>query len=105
MIIVHVFVHVNIDAVDAFIAASLENAHHSVNEAGVIRFDVIQQDDDATQFLLIEVYRTPSDPARHKETAHYAMWRDTVAPMMAEPRRSIRYHALFPDVAGWERQP
>jgi quinol monooxygenase YgiN len=104
MLIVHVFVHVNRHRVDDFIAATLENARNSVQEPGIIRFDLVQQDDDPTRFLLIEIYRTPQDPARHKETAHYATWRDTVETMMAEPRRSVKYHALFPDAASeWER--
>jgi autoinducer 2-degrading protein len=103
MIIVHVFVHVKPDSADAFTAATLQNARNSVREPGVVRFDVVQQDDDPTRFLLIEIYRTPADPARHKETAHYATWRDTVEPMMAEARRSVKYHALFPEPAGWER--
>ena len=103
MVIVHVVVHVVPEAVAAFIAATLENARHSVAEPGVVRFDVVQQDDDPTRFLLIEIYRTPEDPGKHKETAHYARWRDAVAPMMAEPRRSVKYHALFPDAAAWER--
>lgn len=97
MIIVHVFVHVTPDAVDAFATASAENARNSVLEPGVVRFDVIQQDDDPTKFVLIEVYRTPADPALHKETAHYATWRDTVAAMMAEPRRSVKYRAVYPE--------
>jgi autoinducer 2-degrading protein len=104
MLIVHVFVHVKPDAVDAFIAASLENARNSVQEAGVVRFDVVQQDDDPTRFLLIELYRTAQDPVRHKETSHYAVWRAAVEPMMAEPRSSVKYHALFPgETADWER--
>ena len=104
MLIVHVFVHVHPHRVGAFTAATLENARNSVQEPGIIRFDVVQQDDDPARFLLIEIYRTPADPARHKETAHYATWRDTVEPMMAEPRRSVKYHALFPDgAAEWER--
>jgi len=103
MLIVHVFVHVKADAVDAFTAATLENARNSVREAGVVRFDVVQQEDDPTRFLLIEIYRTPADPARHKETAHYATWRDAVEPMMAEPRRSMKYRALYPESAEWER--
>ncbi len=103
MIIIHVFVHVKPDLVDAFTAASLENARSSVNEPGIVRFDLIQQDDDLTRFLLIEIYRSPADPARHKETAHYATWRDTVAPMMAEPRQSVKYHTVFPGAANWER--
>ncbi len=102
MLIVHVFVHVKSDSVDAFIAASLENARNSVLEPGVVRFDVVQQDDDPTRFLLIELYRTPDDPPRHKETTHYAAWRDAVEPMMAEPRRSVKYRAVFPESAGWE---
>ena len=103
MLIVHVFVHVPADAVDAFKAATLENARRSVTERGIVRFDVVQQDDDPTRFLLIEIYRTPDDPGKHKETAHYAAWRDAVASMMAEPRRSVRYHAVFPEAAAWER--
>jgi len=103
MLIVHVFVHVKPESVDAFAAATLENARNSIREPGVVRFDVVQQEDDPTRFLLIEIYRTPQDPARHKETAHYATWRDTVEPMMAEPRRSVKYRALFPEAAAWER--
>jgi (4S)-4-hydroxy-5-phosphonooxypentane-2,3-dione isomerase len=103
MIIVHVFVHVKPDFVNAFTTATLENARNSVSEPGVVRFDLIQQGDDPTRFLLIEIYRTPTDPASHKATAHYATWRDTVAPMMAEPRRSVQYHALFPEPGEWER--
>ncbi|MEO7997540.1 MAG: putative quinol monooxygenase [Gemmatimonadaceae bacterium] len=94
MIIVHVFIHVKADSVNAFSAATLENARHSVNEPGIMRFELIQQDDDANQFLLIEIYRTVADAGLHKETAHYAVWRDAVAPMMAEPRRSVKYHAV-----------
>ena len=103
MIIVHVHVHVKPDAVDAFTAATIENARHSVEEPGVVRFDVVQQEDDPTRFLLIEIYRTAASPARHKETAHYLTWRDAVEPMMAEPRRSVRYVAISPDAADWER--
>ena len=102
MLIVHVFVHVKPESVEAFRAASLDNARNSVQEPGVVRFDVVQQEDDPNRFLLMEIYRTPEDPARHKETAHYARWRDTVESMMAEPRRAVKYRALFPDDAKWE---
>jgi len=101
MFIVHVFVHVKPDQVEAFKAATIENARHSVEEPGIARFDVIQQVDDSTRFVLVEVYRTPDDPARHKQTAHYATWRDTVESMLAEPRTSIRYVNVFPDESGW----
>jgi len=96
MFIVHVHVHVKPESVDAFREATLENARHSVQEPGIARFDVIQQLDDPTRFILVEVYRTPEDPARHKETAHYQTWRDTVAEMMAEPRSSVRYDWIQP---------
>jgi (4S)-4-hydroxy-5-phosphonooxypentane-2,3-dione isomerase len=96
MIIVHVHVHVKPESAEAFREASLANARESVKEPGVARFDVLQQADDATRFLLIEVYRTADDPGRHKQTAHYQTWRDTVESMMAEPRRSVKYAAVFP---------
>ena len=102
MLIVHVFVHVKPGSVDGFTAATRENARNSVREAGVVRFDVVQQEDDPTRFVLVEIYRTPADPARHKETAHYLTWRDTVEPMMAEPRRSVKYRELFPEAGRWE---
>ena len=100
MLIVHVFVHVKPDQVEAFKAATLENARNSIREPGIARFDVIQQQDDPTHFVLVEVYRTPEDPARHKETTHYQKWRDTVADMMAESRSSIKYTNFFPDEQG-----
>ena len=101
MLAVHVHVHVKPDQIEAFTRATLDNARHSLQEPGVVRFDVIQQSDDPSRFVLVEVYRTADDPARHKETDHYKRWRDTVEPMMAEPRRSVRYRTLFPDEAGW----
>jgi len=102
MIIVHVHVHVKPDSVEDFTAATLENARNSIREPGVVRFDVVRQEDDPTRFVLIEIYRTADDPARHKATAHYAVWRDAVEPMMAEPRRSVRYHEIFPEQGAWE---
>ena len=102
MFIVHVFVHVKPDAIEAFKAASLENARNSVQEPGISRFDVLQQQDDPTRFVLVEVYRTPEDPALHKLTAHYAAWRDAVEPMMAQPRQSLKYGNVFPPDPGWD---
>lgn len=101
MVIVHVHVHVKPDCIEAFRDASIENARNSVREPGIARFDVVQQTDDPTRFVLVEVYRTPDDPARHKDTAHYATWRDTVAEMMAEPRTGIKYTNVFPDEPSW----
>ena len=101
MFIVHVFVHVKGDQVEAFREVTLENARASAGEPGIGRFDVIQQQDDPARFVLVEVYRTPDDPAKHKETVHYQKWRDTVADMMAEARSSIKYSNVFPDEQGW----
>lgn len=101
MFIVHVSVKVKEKDVAAFAQATLENARNSVKEPGIARFDVIQQQDDATRFVLVEVYRTADDPARHKETAHYQKWRDTVAGMMAETRYSVKYNNLFPEDEEW----
>jgi (4S)-4-hydroxy-5-phosphonooxypentane-2,3-dione isomerase len=103
MLIVHVHVHVQPECVAAFRQATLDNARQSVQEPGVVRFDAMQQADDPTRFVLVEIYRTDQDPARHKETAHYAAWRDAVADMMAEPRSSVKYAPVFPEAPGWER--
>lgn len=102
MFIVHVFVHVKENQIEAFKTASVENAQNSIQEPGIARFDVIQQQDDFTRFVLVEVYQTPEDPAKHKETIHYKKWRDAVADMMAEPRSSIKYNNIFPDDSEWD---
>ncbi|MBK9600458.1 MAG: antibiotic biosynthesis monooxygenase [Anaerolineales bacterium] len=97
MNIVLVHVHVKPEFVEAFKQASIENASNSVKEDGIARFDVIQQNEDPTRFILVEVYKTAEASAAHKETAHYAKWRDTVAEMMAEPRQGIKYTNIFPE--------
>lgn len=101
MLIVHVQVHVKLEFIEAFRQATIENSLNSVKEPGIARFDVVQQQDDPTRFVLVEAYRTSDAPAAHKETAHYARWRDTVAPMMAEPRTSVKYTNVIPADAGW----
>jgi quinol monooxygenase YgiN len=101
MLIVHVHVSVKPEFVDDFLKATIDNARNSIREPGIARFDVIQQQDDPTRFVLVEVYRTPDAPAQHKETSHYAKWRDTVAEMMAVPRTSVKFANIFPEDAGW----
>lgn len=101
MIVVHVHVHVREECIEAFAAASIENARNSVMEPGIARFDVIQQVDDPSRFILVEVYRTAEDPARHKESSHYKAWRDTVAEMMAEPRVGVKFANRYPTDEGW----
>ncbi len=101
MYIVQVFIHVKAEQVEAFKAATIENARHSLQEPGIARFDVIQQADDPTHFVLVEVYRTPDDPAKHKETAHYNKWRDVCEPMQVDPRTRVIYNNVFPDETGW----
>jgi (4S)-4-hydroxy-5-phosphonooxypentane-2,3-dione isomerase len=96
-----VYAHVKPEAVEAFKKASLDNAQNSVKEPGIARFDVVQQTDDPTRFVLIEVYRSAEAPARHHETAHYKRWRETVETMMAEPRTKATYTNLFPGENGW----
>jgi len=101
MLIVHVHVRVKAEDIEAFKQATLENAANSLREPGIARFDVCQQADDPARFVLVEAYRNAEAPARHKETAHYAKWRDTVAPMMAEPRTGVKYANLFPPDSAW----
>ncbi len=102
MQIVLVHVHVKPEFVEAFKQASIENASNSVKEPGIARFDVIQQADDPAKFILVEIYKTAEAQAAHKETAHYAKWRDTVARMMADPRQGIKYTNIFPTDETWQ---
>lgn len=101
MLVVLVHVNVKPEFVEEFKRVTIENARNSVKEAGIARFDVIQQTDDPTKFILVEVYKTAEAPAAHKETSHYERWRDTVAEMMAEPRQGIKYSNIFPEDVDW----
>jgi len=97
MLIVHVHVHVKPECVEAFKQATLPNARESAKEPGIARFDIAQQQDDPARFVLVEAYRDAQAPAAHKETRHYQVWRDAVAPMMAEPRFSVKFENVFPE--------
>jgi len=101
MLVVHVHVHVKPQYVEAFKQASLANAIESLKEAGIARFDCVQQQDDPTRFVLVEAYRSPEATLAHKETKHYQAWRDAVAPMMAAPRSSVKFTNLFPTDSDW----
>lgn len=105
MLVVHAHVHVKPECVEAFRRATVENARNSVREPGVARFDVAQQADDPTRFVLVEAYRTAEAPAAHKATAHYARWRDAVAEMMTEPRAAVKYANVFPPDDGMAGTP
>jgi autoinducer 2-degrading protein len=96
MLVVHVHVQVRPDRVADFLAATLDNAKASLAERGVLRFDVIQDRADPAHVVLVEVYRDDDAAAAHKETSHYATWRDAVADMMAQPRSSTKFDAVFP---------
>jgi len=97
MPMIHVHVHVKPECVESFKQATRTNARLSLLELGVLRFDVLQQQDDPSRFVLVEVYRDAAAAAAHKETQHYPVWRDAVAPMMAEPRVSVKFNQVFPD--------
>jgi quinol monooxygenase YgiN len=101
MLIVHVHIHVKRESVEAFKKATLVNAQSSLKEPGVLRFDVVQQQDDPARFVLVEVYRDESAAAAHKETPHYPVWRDAVEAMMADPRHRMKFNNVFPEDDGW----
>ncbi|MEI7987987.1 MAG: antibiotic biosynthesis monooxygenase [Chloroflexota bacterium] len=102
MYIVLVHVRVKPEYIDSFCQASIENANNSYKEQGIARFDVIQQQDDPSRFILVEVYRDTNASLAHKETEHYKKWRNTVEIMMAEPRSGMKYTNVFPEELGWE---
>lgn len=101
MLVMHIHVKVKPESVEAFRQATIENARASVQEPGIARFDVVQQQDEGTQFVLVEAYRSPDAVTAHRATAHYAKWRDTVEAMMAAPRERALYDSVFPEPEGW----
>jgi quinol monooxygenase YgiN len=101
MVIVHVHAQVKPEFVEAFSVATAENARNSVLEPGILRFDVIQQEDDPTRFVLIEIYRTVEATVAHKASKHYATWQAVAEPMMAGPRSRVRYSTVFPAEQDW----
>src|SRR5579859_3921106 len=106
MLVVHVHVRIRPGQVGDFLVATLVNARASLTEPGVLRFDVIQDEADPAHVVLVEVYRDAEASAAHKLTPHYAAWRDHVAGMMAEPRASARFAAVFPATGdGWVSGP
>lgn len=100
MLIVHVHVRIQPGRTWDFLTATLTNARASLGEPGVLRFDVIQDEGDPAHVVLVEVYRDAEAAAAHKREPHYVTWRDTVAEMMAEPRVSTKFAAVFPAAAG-----
>jgi autoinducer 2-degrading protein len=101
MLVAQIQVRVKPEFIEAFKQATLANARESLKEPGIARFDILQQQDDPSRFIFIEVYRNSEATTAHKETKHYATWRDTVAPMMAEPRSNVKFTNVFPDDKGW----
>ena len=96
MLVVHVHVKVKPECIEPFKQATISNAQESLKEPGIARFDAVQQQDDPSRFVLVEVYRNADAPGAHKETRHYQTWRDKVAPMIAEPRFSVKFNSVFP---------
>ena len=84
------------ESIDAFIAACRANHEASTQEPGNRRFDVLQDANDPTHVVLYEAYATAEAAGAHKQTVHYLNWRETVAPMMAQPREGKPFRGLFP---------
>jgi len=101
MIIVHVYLHAREETISAFKEATIKNAKNSIKEPGIIRFDVLQQEDDSSRFVAVEIFKNERAMLAHKETSHYAEWLKTAVPMLAEPRTRKRYLNHFPDDNGW----
>ncbi len=103
MHIVLVHIHVKPEFVEPFRQATIANACNSLLEEGILRFDFLQLAEDPDRFVLIEVYKTPQDQLKHRETAHYETWKNTVAEMMAEPRQGVKYVNVYPLDVAWKK--
>jgi autoinducer 2-degrading protein len=96
MIVTFVHVWVKPNYIDAFIKASTENHQNSILEPGNLRFDLVQDAGDSTKFVIYEAYESDAAAASHKETPHYLKWRETVAEMMAQPRKGEKHIIIAP---------
>ena len=101
MLVVHVHIKVKPDLIDVFKEVTMVNARESLKEPGIASFDLVQQADDPTRFVLVEAYRDAEAPTRHKATAHYQAWAAKVADMLAEPRSREVYTNIFPADQDW----
>ena len=101
MLVVHIQIQVKPEHVEAFVVETRKNSQASLMEAGVARFDLVQRADEPTRFVLVEAYKTPEAPALHKQTAHYAAWRDAVEPMMQSPRTRVEFKSICPEEPRW----
>ena len=101
MIIIHVYLNAKREMINAFKEATVKNASNSVREPGILRFDVLQQENNPAMFLLVEIYKNEKAVSAHKETSHYAEWVKIAEPMLAEPRSKTSYINLFPDDKKW----
>jgi (4S)-4-hydroxy-5-phosphonooxypentane-2,3-dione isomerase len=101
MLILIVDIHIKAERVEAFREATRENGRNSRMEPGIARFDFLEQTDDPTHFVLVEVYRSQAAIAAHKETAHYHTWLAAVDDMFAEPRTRALYTNVSPDDSGF----
>lgn len=96
MIATCVYIHVKPGMMDDFIEITAANHEESIKEPGNIRFDLVQQADDRTKFMIYEAYTTEEAAAAHKNTSHYFAWREAVKDMMQEPRYGVRYNIIKP---------
>lgn len=103
MIIMNVFLRIKPERVNDFIAATLQNGNLTTQEPGNIRFELIQQTDDPTRFILTEIYRTQADMDAHFQSQHFQEWRAAVNDAFAEPGYSATYTPHFPSPSAWDK--
>ena len=101
LFVVHIQIRVLPQHIEAFRTATVANATESRKEQGIARFDLVQDREDPTRFVLVEAYRSEQATVAHKATAHYEAWRVAVEPMLAEPRTRRFFDACYPESGAW----
>ena len=96
MQIVHVFISVKEGFISQFKEATIENARNSLKESGVVRFDVLQQQDDPSEFMFEEIYLTIEDQLKHRDTEHCKKWMEVSATMIAKPYTFKKFNSILP---------
>ena len=101
MLVVHVHVHVKPEFVERFREATVENARQSLSRARHRALRCFGAGVRPGAFCSDGGLSNAGAAAAHKATAHYQVWRDTVAEMMAEPRTSLQFTNVFPEEEAW----
>jgi (4S)-4-hydroxy-5-phosphonooxypentane-2,3-dione isomerase len=102
MVILHVTVQVIPEHVSEYLEAVRHDAEHSErDEPGCLRFDVIQDRDDANRFYYYEVYKDEAALEAHRQSPHFKLYVERTSRWLAAPPERRFGKNLIPVDSEW----